>query len=105
MAHQCNGVSGFRLPAQSLWETSTSVSEALPEFNSLGPNPQLLIALHSPKTGYRPFVILEPNRIFDRKTCNDIDCHVVLLIRGSTILPYEVFQTGCTLFSISEQQS
>src|ERR1700732_5004383 len=28
-----------------------------------------------------PSVILEPNRVFDRKTCNDIDCHVFLLYR------------------------
>jgi len=28
-----------------------------------------------------PSVILESNRIFYRKTCNDIDCHVFLLHR------------------------
>jgi hypothetical protein len=35
-------------PETGLWETSTSVSKALPDVNSLGPNSQLLIALHSP---------------------------------------------------------
>src|SRR3984893_5490976 len=30
---------------------------------------------------HHPFVILEPNRIFDRKTCNDIDRHVFSFIQ------------------------
>jgi hypothetical protein len=50
-----------RLPGSyretGLCETSTAVSKALPEVTSLGPNPQLLIALHSPdallETGLR----------------------------------------------------
>jgi hypothetical protein len=50
-----------RLPGSyretGLCETSTAVSKALTEVTSLGPNPQLLIALHSPdallETGLR----------------------------------------------------
>src|SRR5215469_7800410 len=42
-------------------------------------NRSLAILLHCWQ--HCPSVILEPNRIFYRKTCNDIDCHVFLLHR------------------------
>jgi hypothetical protein len=62
-------------PETGLWEAPNSVSKALTEVNSLGPNPRLVIALHSPnallETGLR-MCPPEKSRNSDRLRCRAV---------------------------------
>jgi hypothetical protein len=68
---ECGRLGGFAVNRDGIVDmraTSTSVSKPLTEVNSLGPNPQLLIALHS------PYVLLETGlRMFRPEKSRDSD--------------------------------